>query len=127
MKTNRFSTNEELNSFADLLLDKGFSIISPNKPNTWFFYSKDNKIGYVQYERIGGVNFSTVHKPNKKCGTGYRITDDYADLSIVNAESALCFAPHWAVYSDVKEIVKYKDLLEFTKKPLMKDYIVTVK
>lgn len=75
----------------------------------------------MQYQRLGGATFSTVHKPCKECGTGYRVSEERADLNIINAESALCFAPHWAKYSETKAIVKYKDIADFMKGSFHKD------
>lgn len=121
MKTTDISKVAELNEYAQLLLDNGFTVIAAGKTSSWFHFSKDNKIGYVQYQRIGGATFSTVHKPCKECGTGYRVSEDYADLNIINAESALCFAPHWAKRIDTKAIVKYKDVADFMNRQFNKE------
>jgi len=111
----------ELNEFADLLLKNGFQVIicdlRDNNLPTWFNFSKDNQIGYVQYEKHRGGRFSTVHKPCRECGTGYALQDQFesTDLTIENAMSTFIVAPNWAKRLDVNAIKKYASAEEFVK------------
>jgi hypothetical protein len=116
----------ELNKFAELLHYSGFTIIAhkSTETSTWFHFSKENKIGYVQYDRITGTNFSTVHKGNKECGTGFRITEEWADLTIENAINAFIFAPDWAKATDRNAVIKYEGVADFIKQPFYTDAIV---
>jgi len=71
-----FSKHAEVNYIAQLLHDNGFTLIIPDneKPtsfDTYFYFSKDNNIGYAQKGDFGGIRFSTVNKPCKECGTGF--------------------------------------------------------
>lgn len=106
----------DLNEFAQLLKDNGFTVLVSKKhsnPIGWMTFFKDGSFGHVSKERISGYHFSTVHKPCKECGTGYRMSDDFADLTIDNAIESLAFAPNWAAASDRKAIRKYKDVDDF--------------
>jgi hypothetical protein len=120
------SKNEELNEYAQLLLDNGFTIIAPKEPSTYYHFEKDNKIGYCQYDRLRGVTFTSVHKPCRECGTGFGLEDDRNNqLLSLSVDSALatinCFAPGWASMTDLKAVVKYKDIAEFTNDWFRKD------
>jgi hypothetical protein len=109
------SKDEALNDYAALLLDNGFTIIAPQKASTYFYFSKDGKIGYVQANRFEGYTFSTVHKPCKECGTGFGFADpSYDTLTVETAtDYANCFAPDWARQSDWKAVRKYESLDAF--------------
>lgn len=120
MKT-KITEFDELNDFAALLLANGYSLIvselSDNKLPSWFHFSKDNKIGYVQYEKYRGARFSTVHKPCRECGTGFSLQEylEYTELTLENAESAFMFAPVWAKQAEVNKVVKYSGPEEYVK------------
>jgi hypothetical protein len=86
-------------------IEKGFTVFVPKELTTYFFFSKDNKVGYCQVTKYDGVSFSTVHKANKISGTGYKV-DSFDD--------ALKNRPHWALFSD--PVVKYASLDEFLTK-----------
>ena len=84
---------------------KGFEVYAPEKLTSYFYFSKDDKVGYAQLDRMTGPSFSTVHKPNKSTGTGYKVG---------SFSEALCFKPMWACSRDV--VVKYDSLSDFLKK-----------
>lgn len=115
-----YTNNEELNKFAELLLANGFQLIvsktrSTVKPS-YFHFAKDNKIGYVQYGSFGFFTFSTVHKPCRECGTGYRIGKESETLTIDLAYSALVFAPSWANSKDLQAIRKYASAYDYAER-----------
>ncbi len=116
--------NELLQNFADLLVNNGFDIYiyqpSGNCPNVDFKFTKDGKIGYCSLDHFEDrVRFSTVHKPNRACGTGYGLQMPYEGLmqpTVNDAEQAFIFAPNWASWQDRKHIVKYTGIDECLQK-----------
>jgi hypothetical protein len=110
--------DETFNEFANLLINNGFDILIPEKPDTWNYltFTKYNKIGYCQLSRYkSGVSFSTVHKPCREVGTGYGLDESSTGVepTIENALKAFVFAPNWAKGNDLKAVVKYKDFQEY--------------
>lgn len=91
----------------DSLKEKGLQVFGPEKLTSYVFFTDGTRIGYGQYNNVGGVKFSTVHRANKYTGTGFEAQD---------AQAALGFAPHWASQSDLQSVVKYRDFAEFQKK-----------
>lgn len=92
--------------------EQGFSVYAPEKSSSYFYFSKDNKIGYCQYTNMRGVIFSTVHKAKPSTGTGFA-ADSFDD--------ALSIMPPWA--SSNSTVIKYNSLTEFLEKhwqPLVK-------
>lgn len=112
---------ELLAKTADMLAQHGLQVYISRWgfdkwPSEYFHFTDGKEIGYCQQERMGGLTFSTVHKPNGQCGTGYRITDDpgfYEVPHIDQAKKAFLFAPSWARPSEIRAIVKYKNWDEF--------------
>ena len=94
----------EIQVFIDEAKEKGFSVYIPEKLTSYFYFSKGESVGYCQYQRVGGVSFSTVHKPNKRIGSGYRVE---------SFEEALLNRPYWASKNDI--VHKYSSVCEFLK------------
>ena len=97
----------ELESIEELIKEAkslGYEVFSPKKLTSYFFFTKENKIGYCQFSRVGGVHFSTVHKPSTGNGTGFVAS---------SFEEALGYAPAWA--GPNPRIVKYKSWDDFVK------------
>lgn len=68
----QFVKDEDLNNFANLLLDNGYTLIHPNEQSSYFHFFKDGALGYVQ--TLGGcVSFTSEHKPCREAGTGYSV------------------------------------------------------
>lgn len=127
--TTPLTKSEALNEYAQLLLNNGFTIIAPKDASTYYHFSKDNKIGYVQDDRFRGCTFTSVHKPCRECGTGFGVEDDRDnELLPLNVDSALTtinmFAPNWATASQVNAVKKYKDIADFTNDHFRKDSII---
>lgn len=85
--------------------EQGFTVYAPKELGTYFYFSKDDRIGYCQLDRLTGVSFSTVHKANRTSGTGYKA--DSFDQALQNRSN-------WASSGD--PVVKYASLDEFIKK-----------
>lgn len=123
--------SEALNEYAKLLLDNGFTIIAPKEASTYFHFSKDNKIGYVQDDRFRGCTFTSVHKPCRECGTGFGMEenrDKELYLLPLSVDSALktinMGAPSWATSNEANAVKKYKDIADFTNDHFRKDSII---
>lgn len=84
---------------------QGFDVYGPETLTSYFYVTKDDKIGYCQFDRITGAAFATVHKPNRYTGTGYRVD---------NFEQSIMHRAPWA--SSGESIVKYASLDEFRRK-----------
>jgi len=124
--------NELLNNFANLLLQNDFKILVPEKATSYMHFEKDNKIGYCQLSYFNcGICFSTTHKPNRNCGTGFGLDDGYTGIekpTIKDAERAFANYPDWAKKSDIAFVVKYKDLDDYLSIPtnqIIKSVIIT--
>lgn len=115
---------KELQDFAKLLLENNMTLFtkvySLTKEHTYFYYSKNNSIGYAQQEYFGGIGISSVHKPCKNYGCGFKITDRFQGLinpTVEDAESGFVIAPGWVGVADVpkrlSEIRKFKSVDEF--------------
>lgn len=79
MKTTKtITTDEGLNYLAEELIKKGFSIIAPGNPSTYFHFFKDGKMGYVQKSYFFGYDFSLSCKPSRETGTGSGIMQEVA-------------------------------------------------
>jgi len=63
---------------------------------------------------FGGVNFSSVHKPNKEVGTGFRLSGEFAEPELLD----ICFRtkPDW--YVKDSNIVKYESWEEYVSSPI---------
>jgi hypothetical protein len=110
--------SEEMKNLAVDLLKHGFKIYtSDNMENVGYFhYVKDGNIGYAQEEYFGGISFSSVHKPNRQTGTGFRITEEgIPNATVQDAMKAFITAPTWA--KDKNSVVKYKSWDDYLSTP----------
>jgi hypothetical protein len=88
---------------------EGFTVHAPKTLTTYFYFSKDDKIGYYQHGRATGPTFSTVHKPCKHAGTGYK-----ADTMA----AAIEHRPHWASNEPINKYKSTDDFLASHWQPL---------
>jgi hypothetical protein len=84
---------------------QGFTIYAPEALSTYFWFTDGDRIGYAQAGRLEGPSFSTVHKPCKHAGTGYKAE---------SMSRALEHRPSWAVNDE--PVIKYRDPAEFIAK-----------
>ena len=85
---------------------------------SWIVYTSCNRIGYLQTGYLGGFDISTVHKPCKHNGTGFRVTDN-AELTRENL--LLGFSkPEWAQSLKVQPWESPKEY--FDSSPYNKQY-----
>lgn len=95
-----------MQEIIDSIKAQGLQVFGPEKLTTYAYFTDGTRIGYVQVARVGGISYSTVHKPCREVGTGFRVDD---------AQSALALAPCWAGNS-VSFVRKYRDFAEFKNK-----------
>ena len=109
--------NKLLLDFAETLKKNGFNVFvnaNQKSPSYIKFEDKNGNLGYCQSNDLGGgLDFSTVHKPNKKTGTGYRMGSNVYEPTIDHAKSAFTRMPHWASSSDWDTIKKYKNMADY--------------
>jgi hypothetical protein len=103
---------DELRELAGQLLDHGYRVFVPGEPywQTYLFYSDGIRIAYAQQTRYDGVTFTTVHRPNRECGTGFQ--SPVYGTWLENAARALHELPHYAA-AYRSSISRYRDLEEF--------------
>lgn len=104
-----------LEDYAKLLLKSGFTIIYSEprdmRGQTYFSFERNGCIGYVQEEH-GEFSFTSKHKPNSCCGTGFQILKTYKP-SVKDAEAtSKTMVPAWA-WSDLPYVEKYSGLTEY--------------
>ena len=73
----------DLTEYANLLQQNGFTVIVSKKhPFEWIYFEKDGKIGTVSPGNFYGLNFSSVHKPCRECGTGFSTDREVTEPTI---------------------------------------------
>lgn len=95
-----------MQEIIDNIKAQGLQVFGPEKLTTYAYFTDGTRIGYVQVARVGGISYSTVHKPCRRVGTGFK-----AD----SVQGALGYAPCWAG-GDRSFVVKYRDFAEFKNK-----------
>ena len=123
----QYTKLEHLNKFAELLLNNGFTLIVRDEPldrlSTYFHFWKDGNLGYVQSDKYECTTFSTVHKPCKEYGTGFRASEEWAELTIENANKALVRVPApWAGERKTRDIKYYSSPSEYVEKSVVLKY-----
>ena len=81
----------------------GFAVYAPKEITSYFYFSKNDKIGYAQINRITEISFSTVHKANITSGTGF---------AAGSFSEALEFCPYY-FREYYNSVIKYKSLDDF--------------
>jgi hypothetical protein len=126
-KLTRFA---ELDHFAHLLKENGYTVIvcerKDNDLPTWLHFYKNGGMGYVQLDKYGRASFSIQYKPSREHGTGCGITDEFADLTLKNAEKATSNRlPNWFYSRNSKPIQLWRSAEEFiSKNTILKYYIL---
>jgi hypothetical protein len=116
MKT--LTTNTLLTSYIRTLLDFGFRVIVPDveKP-TYCHIARHNSIGYIQYKEYEGLEFITVHVPNKSTGTGFLFKEGVTSPTVQDAIDLLNYRG-WnfdstrEYYKNLEHFLQYKDRMK---------------
>lgn len=95
-----------MQDIIDNIKAQGLQVFGPEKLTTYAYFTDGTRIGYVQSARVGGISYSTVHKPSSECGTGFKVD---------NVQEALGRSPSWGGGSR-DFVVKFRDFAEFQKK-----------
>jgi hypothetical protein len=107
--------SERAKAFIILLIAAGFEVYTNDHRAKirWYYFVRDNKIGYFQENDYVGFSFTSVHNPCRECGTGFRIRGEVDNPTISLAEeTANMFC--WPGYENV--VKKYSGWEEFTRK-----------
>jgi hypothetical protein len=108
-----YSTKEELNDYAKLLKKNGIDILF-SEPSSYFYFTKDDKIAYAQQERMEGISLSSVHRPAKGFGTGYRLETTWTPTVEMAIQALNTVKPSWD--RKTKGVPpKYNSLQDFLK------------
>lgn len=95
-----------MQDLIDSIKAQGLQVFGPEKLTPYAYFTDGTRIGYVQSARVAGISYSTVHKPCRECGTGFKVD---------SAQEALAHSPAWAGGS-ASAVRKYKDFAEFQSK-----------
>jgi hypothetical protein len=106
---------KELKDFIETLKKERFDIYIPAHTNniTYCHFVKNDNIGYVQYDRICGFSFSSIHHSNQKTGTGFNIHREIINPTVSHAYDCFVHYPAWASSSDKKATKKYRNWDDF--------------
>lgn len=113
--------NEELEKCYKLAKKAGYTVYTADDKEklSWFYIVSKQGIGYIQAGDFGRVFYSTVHKPNRQCGTGFRINEEEQEASLEMINSTFAFCPSWVREKrDIEAVKKYKDWEEYLSQPL---------
>lgn len=101
--------NPNTQYLIEKLKDKGYLVYGPEDITTyvWFVEPDGKRFGYAQYSRLEGPQYSTVHRPSSRIGTGF---------SAKSPEEALMAVPTWAVGKGFETPSKYPDFETFRSK-----------
>lgn len=88
----------------------GFHVWMRKESDTYMIFTDGTRLGYLQVERSSGFTMSTVHIPNSTSGAGFQMQRHVGDFDREMLESCFVHAPHWAPGSDVRSVVKWRDI-----------------
>ena len=95
----------------ELIISMGLRVFARDTKNqTYCFFTDGVHIGYAQWSDYR-TSASTVHKPSKAVGTGFKVADEITPESLIAALNTI--APHWASDSDRASVRKYRDINEY--------------
>lgn len=107
--------NSQLKEVVDLAKKKGYKVytFNANGPiKQVYFVNESGQIGSAQ-AYFSGINFTSIHKPSRECGTGFRIGKEFEYPE--NLDIAFSSIPEWGGQY-LKFVKKYKNWEEYTGK-----------
>ena len=101
---------------ANSIKDMGYDVyVARGEDWTYGYVVKYHHIGYFELG-LGGYDFATVHKPNIKCGTGFRVAESVETITEKIVDRTFTDAPFWGNnYVERGSVKKYKDFDEYLK------------
>lgn len=112
---NRKFENQDLEEVVNNAKEKGYKVYtfqSSGNIKQIFIVNQENQIGSCS-AYFSGVNFSSVHKPDKDIGTGFRVSGEFADPEKLD----ICFR-NYPAWPTNKNVVKYKSWEEYISSPI---------
>jgi hypothetical protein len=92
----------------------GFDVYMRDPKDSWLYYTDGTHIGCLQHNIYDGISVSTVHIPNQKTGTGFRVESGYESVGKTILETAF-HIPSWAAGTDREASKPFKDIEHFLK------------
>src|ERR1043165_9099623 len=80
--------------------------------DSWLYYTDGTHISCLQHNIYDGISVSTVHIPNQKTGTGFRVESGYESVGKTILETAF-HIPSWASTTDREASKPFKDINQF--------------
>ena len=111
--------NQDLELLAKKILEDGLSIYlsifrdeeaNQFKNVRYFNFTDGASIGYVEFNDLVGLKYSTVHKPEAGSGSGFGISE--RDLSHAFNYRQAFFTPAWALNHS---FTRYESITDWTK------------
>ena len=123
-------SNEDIKEAAKFCLDLGYRIFAAQNENISYFNIVDGlgNIGYIQANYYGGLDYSTVHKPCKRFGTGFGLNNGILGdpLSIDLIHQCLGLTRCWASYYKVEKFKDWNDYLNYPTNNILTYYEITL-
>lgn len=114
---------QELLDYANKLKAAGLTVFLPEDARSNYIHFGDDKnVGYCQYAAWEGFSFSTVHKPNRQTGTGFRVHGTIGEPTVQHAKDTFVLAPYWASAADKASVVKYNGVRDYVERETILEY-----
>jgi hypothetical protein len=55
------------------VLGTGLKVYMRSVKDSYLYFTDGTRVGYLQYNPVGGLQIGTVHKPNTRTGTGFML------------------------------------------------------
>lgn len=102
--------SDNMREIVDAIHAEGFDVYMRQARDTWAYFTDGKRIGYVQFDRMSGLNISTAHVPNRQSGTGFRVDRrTNGPITRQDMEDAFAFCPAWARADERASVVKWRD------------------
>lgn len=71
------------NALINDLEEQGFTVWGPQTRTTYLWFTDGTRIGYAQLSGVRGVEYVTVHKPNRQTGAGFQADTPQQALMVI--------------------------------------------
>lgn len=73
----------DLNDLINDLKARGYAVWGPQELTTYLWFTDGARVGYAQHTLTHGVQYYTVHKPNRQTGTGFQADTPQQALMVI--------------------------------------------